>query len=216
MDNRRFYTGSDEIIDVFDGFLRNLAGHRKYADKDNYPAGAPAAEHLTSGERRHSAALMRVNHVGEVCAQALYAGQAITAKDPEVAVAMREAASEERDHLSWCEQRIEELGGRTSLFNPLWAIGSLGIGVAAGIAGDKKSLGFIEETEVQVCEHLDNHLDELPARDVRSRRIIQQMRDDEARHANKARTMGAARLSPLMKAIMKLQAKVMTTVAYRL
>ena len=216
MNDKRFYSRSDRIIDVFDGFLRNLAGHRKFADRADYPAGEPVAEHLTSEERRHSAALMRVNHVGEVCAQTLYAGQAVTAKDPQVAEAMREAADEERDHLSWCEQRLEELGGRTSLFNPLWALGSLGIGLLAGIAGDKKSLGFIEETEVQVCEHLDKHLDKLPKQDSRSRKIIQQMRQDEVRHAQTAHAMGATRLSVVSKAIMKIQAKVMTSVAYRL
>ena len=216
MNDKRFYSRSDRIIDVFDGFLRNLAGHRKFADRADYPAGEPEAEYLTSEERRHSAALMRVNHVGEVCAQALYAGQAVTAKDPQVAEAMREAADEEREHLSWCEQRLEELGGRTSLFNPVWALGSLGIGLLAGIAGDKKSLGFIEETEVQVCEHLDKHLDELPKQDSRSRKIIQQMRQDEARHARKAHAMGATRLSVVSKTMMKLQAKVMTSVAYRL
>ena len=216
MINRRLHTKSDQIIDVFDGFLRNFAGRRKYPNQQNYPAGPPQAEHMTSSERRHSAALMRVNHVGEVCAQALYAGQAIAASDSTVSRAMREAADEERDHLSWCEQRLEELGGRTSFLNPVWAAGSIGIGIVAGIAGDRKSLGFIEETEVQVCEHLDKHLETLPANDIRSRKIIKQMRADEARHASQARTMGAARLSGLTKAVMKLQARVMTSVAYRI
>ena len=216
MNRQRVSGRSEQIIDIFDGFLRNLAGHRKFADAEDYPAGAPQAEHLTSVERRHSAALMRVNHVGEVCAQALYAGQAITAKEGQVARAMREAAEEEQAHLSWCEQRIEELGGRTSFLNPLWALGSLGIGIAAGIAGDKKSLGFIEETEEQVCEHLDKHLDSLPENDERSRKVIQQMRDDEARHAAMAHSLGASRLPRLSKALMKLQARVMTSVAYRI
>ena len=216
MEKQRVYARSDQIIDVFDGFLRNLAGHRKFTDPANYPAGSPEAEHLTSAEMRHSAALMRVNHVGEVCAQALYAGQAITAKDGHVASAMREAAEEEQAHLAWCEQRIEELGGRTSLLNPLWALASLGIGVAAGIAGDKKSLGFIEETEEQVCTHLDKHLNSLPDNDERSRKIIQQMRDDEARHAATAHSLGASRLSRLSKMLMKLQARVMTKTAYHI
>ena len=216
MNSQRSHSRSDEIIDLFDGFLRNLAGKRKFLDRPNYPAGEFQTEHLSSDERRHSASLMRVNHVGEVCAQALYAGQALVAKDPKVAGAMREAADEERDHLSWCEQRLEELDGRPSLINPLWALGSFGIGVLAGIAGDNKSLGFIEQTEIQVCEHLDKHLNELPENDQRSRKIVQQMRADEARHAGTARSMGGISLSSLTKTVMKLQAKVMTTVAYRI
>lgn len=215
MDQERNLSKSDQIIGVFDGLLRNMTGHKPVAEAHKYPAGELQAEYLTSAEKRHGAALMRVNHVGEVCAQALYAGQAVVASEPAVAAAMREAADEELAHLAWCETRIEELGGRKSLLNPLWAGGSLLIGMVAGLAGDKKSLGFIEETEAQVCAHLDSHLEKLPAADSRSRKIIKQMRADEARHAQRAKSLGAKKLSSATKLMMKIQAKVMTTVAYR-
>ncbi|MGR8946816.1 MAG: 2-polyprenyl-3-methyl-6-methoxy-1,4-benzoquinone monooxygenase [Gammaproteobacteria bacterium] len=216
MHRDRLSSRSDQIIGIFDGLLRNISGHTAEDDVDEYPAGPPEMEELSGAERQHGAALMRVNHVGEVCAQALYAGQAVVASDPVVATSMREAANEELAHLKWCETRIDELGGRTSLLNPIWAGGSLLIGMLAGLAGDQKSLGFIEETEAQVCAHLDRHLKDLPADDVRSRKIIQQMRADEARHAARAKELGAKKLSSVTRTLMKLQAKVMTTVAYRI
>ena len=224
----RQFTSSDQIIDAFDSLLRNLSGvsstltdnmASSLADVD-YPSspseeGLPT-EHLTATEAKHSAALMRVNHVGEVCAQALYAGQAATASDPSVAESMRDAAAEELQHLRWCERRIDELGGRKSLLNPVWAGGSLIMGMVAGIAGDKKSLGFIEETEAQVCAHLDRHLTELSERDTTSREIVRKMRADEAGHQALAQAMGAEPLPQAVKLIMKLQAKIMTTIAYRI
>ena len=163
MNHDRFLSRSDQIIGIFDGLLRNISGHSPQEDRGDYPAGPPEVEDLSSAERRHGAALMRVNHVGEVCAQALYAGQAAVAADPAVAAAMREAADEELTHLRWCETRIDELGGRKSWLNPAWAGGSLLIGMLAGFAGDQKSLGFIEETEAQVCAHLGQAL-EKPSR----------------------------------------------------
>ena len=216
MGPERNLSKSDHVIGAFDGLLRNIAGPGPVSKPGNYPPGEPQAEYLTSAEKRHGAALMRVNHVGEVCAQALYAGQAVAASDPSVAAAMREAADEELTHLAWCESRIEELGGRKSLLNPFWAAGSLLIGMLAGLAGDQKSLGFIEETEAQVCAHLDTHLEKLPAADTRSRKIIKQMRADEARHAERAKSLGAKKLSAGVRILMKIQAKLMTTVAYRL
>jgi ubiquinone biosynthesis monooxygenase Coq7 len=157
---------------------------------------------------------MRVNHSGEVAAQALYHAQAITAKDPMVRDRMAEAAAEENDHLARCEARIDELGGHTSLLNPLWYLGSFACGALAGFAGDRLSLGFVAETERQVVVHLDGHAARLPVADVRSRRIIEQMKEDEARHATVAVESGAADLPPLVKRLMHLTAKVMTSTAY--
>ena len=215
----RQITPVDQIISAFDGLLRDLSGVSPTAEGlgyEDYPPGPPEAERLTPAEAKHGAALMRVNHVGEVCAQALYTGQAAVAGDSSVAESMRHAADEELAHLRWCEQRIEELGGRKSLLNPLWAAGSMVTGIIAGAAGDKKSLGFIEETEAQVCAHLDKHLAELPQADTRSRKIVKQMRADEARHQASAQAMGAESLPGVVKLIMKIQAKIMTTVAYRI
>ncbi len=221
MNKTRQFRSSDQIISAFDSILRNLtdpgAGQeRTTVAQQEYPPGPAEPENLTPEERAHGAGLMRVNHVGEVCAQALYLGQAAVASDPNIAESMRQAAHEELAHLSWCEQRLQELGGRRSLLNPLWATGSLMIGMVVGVTGDKRSLGFIEETEAQVCAHLDGHLAKLPEQDVRSRKIVNAMRKDEAEHAERARAMGAKRLSPLARLLMKIQAKIMTTVAYRI
>ena len=157
---------------------------------------------------------MRINHVGEVCAQALYQGQALTARNPAAREALRHAAFEEVEHLAWTEKRIRELGGRTSVFNPLWYTGSLAIGVAAGVLGDKWNLGFLRETEHQVGAHLDSHLQKLPLQDEKSRAIVAQMRDDELKHADMAEAHGAARLPLPVRAMMKLSAKVMTGTSY--
>lgn len=209
---------TDRIISAFDGVLRHTAGVRgdQVNNQINYPAGNPGEENLSFTERQHAAALMRVNHVGEVCAQALYTGQALVARDPAIADVMQSAAKEELAHLRWCEKRIEELGGHKSYLNPLWAGGSIIIGVLAGIAGDKKSLGFVEETENQVCDHLTKHLDDLPASDQRSRAVVAAMREDEARHATRANELGAVPVPPFIKLVMKAQAKLMTTIAYRI
>ena len=157
---------------------------------------------------------MRVNHSGEVCAQALYVGQALLARDDATSAALLRAAAEEGDHLCWCEQRLAELGSRASRLNPLWFAGSYLIGVVAAATGDRSSLGFVEETERQVVQHLERHLGQLPAADERSRAIVQAMRADEARHAEHAARSGAMRLPRLVRAGMRASARVMTTVAY--
>ena len=171
---------------------------------------------MNEDQRRHVVGLMRVNHCGEICAQALYQGQALTSRDPAVREALRSAADEETEHLAWTERRIAELGGRKSLFNPAWYVGSLTLGLLAGALGDKWSLGFLAETERQVEVHLDGHLLSLPEDDLRSRAIVDQMRLDEIQHAETAVRYGAAELPGLAKAAMKLMAKVMTGTAYRL
>lgn len=210
----RRYSLLDRLIGQSDTALRTLAGTHA---GDIRPL--PGAEHppvaLAEAQRRHVAGLMRVNHTGEVCAQALYQGQALTARLPRVRRQMEDAAREEEDHLAWCEQRLAELDSHTSVLNPVWYGMSLGIGAIAGVAGDKWSLGFVEETEVQVCAHLSGHLARLPTEDLRSREIIEQMRDDEARHAALAKRAGAASLPAAIKKLMSAVAKVMTTTAYK-
>lgn len=171
---------------------------------------------MSEQERRHAAALMRINHVGEVCAQALYQGQALTSRDPAIRDALSEAAQQEEEHLAWTEQRIAELGGRKSLLNPLWYAGALGIGVVAGRMGDAWNLGFLAETERQVEAHLLSHMDKLPPEDARSRSIVDQMKLDEIAHANTAVRLGARELPLPVKAAMKSAAKVMTGTAYYL
>jgi len=173
----------------------------------------PDAE-LSDAEKRHAAGLMRVNHAGEVCAQALYEGQALTARDAGAREALEHAAWEETEHLAWTERRIQELGGRGSLLNPLWYAGSFAIGAAAGLLGDKWNLGFLAETERQVVAHLDGHLGRLPAQDEKSRAIVEQMKEDEARHATTAVTHGAAELPEPIRLAMRLASRVMTRSAY--
>jgi len=159
---------------------------------------------------------MRVNHAGEVAAQALYQGHAMVARDPTIEQQMQRAANEEFDHLAWCEQRLTELNSRPSLLSPIWYSGAFAIGAASGILGDKWSLGFIAETEKQVCAHLDSHLDNLPDNDDKSRAIVRQMRDEEEEHGENAIEAGAAELPEPLRRLMKLTAKVMTNTAYRL
>ena len=158
---------------------------------------------------------MRVNHTGEVCAQALYSAQALVARDPEIRRRFALAAREEEDHLAWTQQRLEELGSRTSYANPLWYAGSFAIGLVASIGGDRRNLGFVVETERQVEEHLTEHMDRLPESDARSRAIVAAMRDDEARHGASAREAGAAKLPAPVRALMRVTAKLMTVTAYR-
>ncbi len=159
---------------------------------------------------------MRINHVGEVCAQALYQGQALTSRDPQLRLALAQAAGEETDHLAWTEHRLAELGERTSLLNPLWYLGALTIGTAAGKLGDPWSLGFLAETERQVEAHLDSHLRDLPMQDIKSRAIVEQMRSDEIAHAETAVRLGARELPAVMKRVMKLASLLMTRTAYHL
>lgn len=171
---------------------------------------------LTEAERKHAAALMRVNHVGEVCAQALYFGQAAVARDEQVRQHLLQAASEETDHLSWCGERLTELSDRPSLFNPLWYAGAYAIGAGAGLISDRLSLGFVVETERQVEAHLAGHLSRLPVEDARSRAIVTQMKEDEARHAEQALAAGGMTLPPPVPRLMQMAASVMRAIAYRL
>ena len=178
------------------------------------PGTSGGALVLEEADRRRSARLMRVNHAGEVAAQALYRGQALTARNAEAATAMSRSAAEEIDHLAWCEERIAELGGRVSLMNPLWYTGSFLIGSLAGALGDRTSLGFLSETERQVESHLQDHLNRLPAADGRSRAILEQMQHDEIEHGAKADTLGAATLPGWVKAAMHLTSRLMTRGSY--
>lgn len=203
----------DRAIGLFDAALRTVAGVRQPARPS--PAEAHREADLTQASRASAAALMRVNHVGEVCAQALYQGQALTARDPANRVALERAAGEERDHLAWSADRIRELGGQTSLLNPIWYAGSLAMGVAAGTLGDRWNLAFLAETERQVEAHLAEHLQRLDPRDHRTRAVIEAMRADEQKHRDTAIGLGAAEMPALLKLGMRALAKVMTTVSYR-
>ena len=202
----------DEIIICFDKALRTLELPAKSARAA--PGEGLQEASLTESATRLSAALMRVNHSGEICAQALYEGQALTARYGSVQQALQKAAAEETEHLAWTEQRIEELGGRKSLLNPLWYGGSFVIGALAGLLGDKWNLGFLAETERQVERHLEEHLERLPREDVKSRAVLEQMRNDEAQHATTAIAQGAAELPPPVKLAMRLASKVMTQTAF--
>ncbi len=202
------------IIDLDRG-LRALQGEPRAEGRENPAAGVPDA-HLSPAQRRHAAGLMRVDHAGEVAAQALYHGQATTARSRDLREAMQRAAREEGDHLRWCRERLKELGERSSRLDPLWYLGSFVIGAAAGLAGDRWSLGFVVETERQVMRHLDGHLGSLPAGDRRSRAILEQMRVDEGEHATTALESGAAELPQPVKRLMTLTARLMTATAYRL
>lgn len=207
-------SGLDRLIAEFDRGLRAVAGVARSARAS--PAGAIPEAELDEASRAHAAALMRVNHVGEVCAQALYQGQAITARGGETGRVLQQAAREEEDHLAWSSQRIHELGGRLSYLNPLWYGGSLAIGIAAGALGDRWNLAFLAETERQVEDHLSGHLDELPLEDRRTRAVVEAMRTDEAKHRSTAMQLGAADLPAPVRLAMRVASRVMTTVAYRL
>ncbi len=211
----RNYTSADRLLMNFDQALRTLWGRPLVTERVN-PAERCKAAELPEAQRDHVARLMRINHTGEVCAQALYQGQALTAKDGEVRRSMEHSAAEENDHLDWCEQRVEELGGRLSILNPLWYAGSFVLGAAAGLAGDKWSLGFVAETEKQVEGHLDEHLQQLPESDCRTRAILQQMKEDEIEHGRKALAHGGAPLPAPIRSAMRAMSKVMTTLVYRL
>ena len=203
----------DRAIAGLDRALRTVAG--VHLARRTSPADSAPEADLDAAEREHAAALMRVNHVGEVCAQALYQGQALTARNDAVRVSLEQAALEEEDHLAWSADRIRELGGRVSLLNPLWYGGALAMGMAAGALGDRWNLAFLAETERQVEEHLGGHLARLAPQDARTRSVVEAMRADEARHRQTAVALGAAELPEPAKLAMRALAKAMTTVAYR-
>jgi 3-demethoxyubiquinol 3-hydroxylase len=204
----------DNLILGFDRALRAVAG--VHGARRHSPGGVVPEAELLPVEREHAAALMRVNHVGEVCAQALYQGQALTARDPHMRRELEGAAQEEEDHLAWSADRVRELGGRLSLLNPLWYAGAFGMGALAGALGDRWNLAFLAETERQVEEHLSGHLEQLSPADARTRKLVEGMRADEAKHRETAIALGAAELPAPLKGVMRIAAKVMTTVAYRI
>lgn len=204
--------GLDSWIISADQALRTLAGGAHAAR----PSPSADESTLSPADRKLSGALLRVDHVGEVCAQALYQAQALTARDERLRAHMQRAAEQEVDHLAWTERRLEQLGARTSLLNPLWYAGSFGIGLVAGLAGDRWSLGFVLETERQVEHHLAGHLDRLPPDDAPSRAIVEQMKHDEAEHATAAEQNGAASLPAPVKLAMRLAARVMTRTAHHI
>jgi ubiquinone biosynthesis monooxygenase Coq7 len=209
----RSYSQIDKLLGELDQALRTVFGPPPQAGRPN-PAAARTDEGLTEAERELAGRLMRINHAGEICAQALYQGQALTAHLPNVRTKMEQAAREENDHLAWTAERIAELGTHTSYLNPLWHLGSFAIGATAGLVGDKWSLGFVAETERQVITHLNSHLERLSPSDHKSRAILEQMKEDEAHHATVAIEHGAAEFPQPVKELMRLTAKVMTGTAY--
>ncbi|WP_166365952.1 2-polyprenyl-3-methyl-6-methoxy-1,4-benzoquinone monooxygenase [Pseudomonas akapageensis] len=215
MATERHYSPIDRLLLQADSAMRTLLPFSGHPSRPS-PAIVQPDSSLNEDDSRHVAGLMRINHTGEVCAQALYQGQALTAKLPQVRKAMEHAAEEEIDHLAWCEQRIRQLGSHTSLLNPLFYGMSFGIGAVAGLISDKVSLGFVAATEHQVCKHLDEHLEQLPAEDEKSRAILQQMRVDEGQHAESALEAGGFRFPAPIKFGMSLMAKVMTKSTYRI
>ena len=215
MSNERQFSPVDRLLMQADAAMRTLLPFSGAPARPS-PAILQNESALSDDEARHVAGLMRINHTGEVCAQALYQGQALTAKLPQVRKAMEHAADEEIDHLAWCEQRIRELGSHPSVLNPLFYGLSFGVGAVAGLISDRVSLGFVAATEDQVCKHLDEHLDQLPAEDEKSRAILQQMRSDEEQHANSALAAGGLRFPAPIKFGMTLLSKVMTKSTYRI
>ena len=209
----RQYSSADRFIDQFDTALRTLAG-KPVTTHRAYPAEGIDETSLDAKQKKHIAGLMRVNHAGEVAAQALYQGQSITARDGHTRDQLEEAAIEENDHLAWTETRLKELNDRPSLLDPFWYAGSVAIGAVAGSLGDRWNLGFLAETEQQVVSHLESHLEKLPVEDKRSRAIIEQMRKDELKHAKTAVNEGGAPLPEPVKKLMQLSSKLMTRTAY--
>ncbi|MCP3431719.1 2-polyprenyl-3-methyl-6-methoxy-1,4-benzoquinone monooxygenase [Stutzerimonas stutzeri] len=215
MPSQRHYSPADRLLMQADAALRTLLPFSGQPSRPS-PALLKTETELSESETRHVAGLMRINHTGEVCAQALYQGQALTARLPQVRQAMEQAADEEIDHLAWCEQRIRQLGSHTSVLNPIFYGLSFGIGASAGLISDRISLGFVAATEDQVCKHLDDHLDQLPAGDEKSRAILEQMREDEAEHSTAAIEAGGLRFPAPVKFGMSLVSKVMTKATYRI
>ncbi|PUA30715.1 MAG: demethoxyubiquinone hydroxylase family protein [Cellvibrio sp. 79] len=204
----------DNFIINADRALRTLTAGSDMTCERPSPAKPLDEADLNDSERKQAAALMRVNHTGEVCAQALYQGQALTAKLPQVRSEMEHAAEEEIDHLVWCQERIDALGSHTSYLNPVWYGLSFAIGAGAGLVSDKVSLGFVAATEDQVCKHLQSHLEQLPVTDLRSRAVVEQMLQDEARHADMALSAGGYNFPTPVKGIMTLVSKAMTQTSY--
>ena len=215
MATERHYSPIDRVLLQADAAMRTLLPSKGYSFRPS-PAIVQPEVKMSDVDTKHVAGLMRINHTGEVCAQALYQGQALTAKLPNVRKAMEHAAEEEIDHLVWCEQRIHQLGSHTSVLNPLFYGLSFGIGAAAGLISDKVSLGFVAATEDQVCKHLNEHLDQIPAEDEKSRAILEQMRKDEEHHAESALNAGGFRFPAPIKFGMAVLAKVMTKSTYRI
>ena len=211
--DERDYSAADRLLMGIDQALQTLFGKPRVTERTDPARGLQDAE-LTPDQKQHVARLLRVDHTGEVCAQALYQGQALTARLPRVRDSMQRSAREESDHLDWCHNRLLELRNRRSLLNPFWYAGSFAIGAAAGLAGDKWSLGFIAETERQVCAHIDSHLQQIPMADRKSRAILEQMRKDEQQHADVAVKGGGASLPGPVKMAMRLTAKLMTKSTY--
>lgn len=208
-------TPIDRFIIEFDTALRSVVGGA-HAGRVTPGSATSSSTALDATQRKHAAGLMRVNHVGEVCAQALYQSQKLVARDPQIREMLDHSAQEEMDHLAWCETRLKELDSHTSYLNPLWYAGSFAIGLIAGLAGDKWSLGFVAETERQVENHLENHLEKLPQEDQRSRAIVDQMRIDEIEHGQAALHAGGVALPEPLQKMMQAMSKVMTTTAYKI
>jgi ubiquinone biosynthesis monooxygenase Coq7 len=213
MSEQRAYTIIDKLITAFDQGIKVLMNNTAAASREN-PAKEIPETNLSLLEKRHSVSLLRVDHAGEICAQALYQGQALGARESSIVDKLRQASKEENDHLKWCHERIIELKGRVSYLNPLWYGGAFSLGVLAGAIGDQWSLGFLAETEWQVVEHLNDHLQRLPIDDKKSQAILQTLRDDEQHHATSAEQIGAHALPYPIKLIMRVMSKVMTTTAY--
>lgn len=213
----RHYSLFDHFCLRADKLLRTLTGHN-IADAQSRPNPAQnvTENDLTPKEKNHIAGLMRVNYTGEVCAQALYQGQALTARNWDIKQKLEQAGLEEQDHLLWCQSRLNDLNSHVSFLNPIWYAGSFLLGVTAGLVGDRWNLGFLEETEKQVAQHLENHLQQLPAGDEKTRVVLTQMRDEEAHHAQVAQTAGAVALPGFIQLTMRFTAKIMTTTAYRI
>ena len=212
---QRQLTPVDRLLVGVDSFLKTVTTVPAHGTRAS-PARDVDDKPMSASEKSHAAGLMRVNHAGEVAAQGLYQGHAVAARTREIEAQMQQAADEEFDHLAWCEQRLDELGERPSRLSPVWYAGAFAMGAVSGVIGDKWSLGFIAETERQVCDHLDSHLDRLPADDARSRAIVATMRDEEAEHGRNAVAAGAAELPRALKMLMQATARIMTTTAYRL
>jgi ubiquinone biosynthesis monooxygenase Coq7 len=210
---RRDISAIDQLISHVDSFIKTTSGSVGQRDRRS-PGEDIANQELSAQERDYSARLMRINHCGEVCAQALYNGQALTAKDARTAAVMQQACDEEADHLAWCEKRIKELDSRVSFLNPIWYAASFSMGLLTGMLGDKINLGFVAATEEEVCRHLDEHLEKISPRDEKSRAILNQMRDDENKHASTAFSYGGAHFPAPVKSAMRQVSRLMTRSTY--